>query len=667
MQCPICLTTDACQVDPIFVCCKNSDKTIEHGGWKFIEQGVKGGLIWERIAGIPEDEKDRLNAEYQEQRKANAKAADLFEEFEKGFEELNLHAKRLLDIKDLEKRKFFARKLAYKLRIDLGAVDAAIQRERLAQRSKESPFVTLKELFQEPTPDTKMLIPEVLPRGDLMVLSGKPGDGKSLIAYEIAYQVLNGGKFAGNQIKKGKVLFIQLDERKGTYKQRIEGRGIDTDSEDFAIMRRFRLSDLSLLEEKLHDFRPDLIVIDNFRKAISGMGLDENKPEAADTLDPLIELLEDYDASCVLIHHDNKNTQAQGQDRMSGSTNLISKAFSGFRIIRASENPDNTKIYMQSVKMRDGEPKRFEFSYERGENWYYSFIGEQNVDNQALTMIERVANVITLNTQPALDKYEFSAGQIRELLMLHQTDKTIYTHLDRAEAKCIIKKRTEGTGKNRRTYYRLYDSPVSNFESTSESLNGSTHQSTEFLSESMSSVDSTSNHSNPLLVNGSTESIDEFTASKQIDATDFNVIQITDHPRFESIPSSPLDSPCRPTESLPVNGFEKNGSSLHQNSKNKTQPQQTPTQQHKHTEPTRDAKPRGKAFYNTGTSGITKVDVGGVTIEVGDKVIWKQPSEDLKANKSFYVHRLSRDRAFLIPGSVEVLLCEIELFVSDLG
>lgn len=579
---------------------------------------------------------------------------DLFDEFSKGFDELNLYAKRLLEIKDLEKRKFYSKKLAYKLRIDLGAVDAAIQREKSIQRSKESVFVTVKELFEEPEQEVKMLIPEVLPRGDLMVLSGKPGDGKSLMAYEIAYQVLTGGMFAGNYIKKGKVLFIQLDERKGTYKRRIESRGIDTEAEDFAIMRRFRLSDLSLLEEKLNDFRPDLIVLDNFRKAISGMGLDENKPEAADTLDPFIELLEDYDASCVLIHHDNKNTQAQGQDRMSGSTNLISKAFSGFRIIRASENPMNTKIYMQSVKMRDGEPKKFEFNYERGENWYYSFIGEQDRDSQDLSMIQRVAEVVQLNTQPALNKYEFTAGQIKELLRLHPTDKTIYTHLDRAEAKCLVRKRIEGAGKQKRTYYRLYGSPVSNLESTGES--------TKLVCESTSAVDSHTKNSTPYSIGVSLESTSESTVSLQTDDLDSNVIQITNHPRFEStaqnLVDQPVDSPCRLTEALQNKGSEKIDLSLQQKQENHL---------HTHTEPTTDAKPLGKAPLTTGSSSLTEVDIGGITVRIGDKITWRSPPSKWSRNPYFEVARLSQDRAFVYPGSIEILLSEIDIYKPRSG
>jgi RecA-family ATPase len=581
-------------------------------------------------------------------------SADLFEEFEKGYDELNVYAKRLLEIKDLEKRRFYSKKLAYKLRIDLGAVDAAIQREKLAARSSESIFVTVKELFQEPEKDVKMLIPEVLPRGDLMVLSGKPGDGKSLMAYEIAYQVLNGGMFAGNHIKKGKVLFIQLDERKGTYKRRIESRGIDTESEDFAIMRRFRLSDLSLLEEKLNDFRPDLIVLDNFRKAISGMGLDENKPEAADTLDPLIELLEDYDASCVLIHHDNKNTQAQGQDRMSGSTNLISKAFSGFRIIRTSDNPNSTKIYMQSVKMRDGEPKKFEFNFERGENWYYSFIGEQDKSTQDLSMIQRIAEIIELNTQPALNKYEFGAGQIRELLRLHETDKTIYTHLDRAEAKCLIRKRTEGIGKSKRTLYRLYDSPVSNFESTGESTNS--------LCEPINTVDSSDKNSNPYIVGVSIESTSESTVSLQPHSVDSNVIQITTHPKFESttqnLVDSPVDSLCRLTEPLINKDSEKNSLSLQQNQKNILNTQ---------TEPTTDAKPWGKGFNKTGSSDLREVDIGGVTVRIGDKITWCAAPSAWSKVPYFEVLKLSKDRVKIFPSGKEILLSEIELFVPKSG
>jgi KaiC/GvpD/RAD55 family RecA-like ATPase len=620
-ECPICQQIDTCQIDDLLICCKNTPRDKRVPGYRVVHEGVRGGWVWE-----PHTE------------------PDLFDQFEQGFEELNLYAKRLLEIKDLEKRKFYSKKLAYKLRIDLGAVEAAIQREKSIQRSKESVFVTVKELFEEPEQEVKMLIPEVLPRGDLMVLSGKPGDGKSLMAYEIAYQVLTGGMFAGNHIKKGRVLFIQLDERKGTYKRRIESRGIDTESEDFYLMRRFRLSDLSLLEEKLNEFRPDLIVLDNFRKAISGMGLDENKPEAADTLDPFIELLEDYDASCVLIHHDNKNTQAQGQDRMSGSTNLISKAFSGFRIIRTSENPMNTKIYMQSVKMRDGEPKKFEFNFERGENWYYSFLGEQDRNDQDLSMIERAVAVIRLNTQPALNKYEFTSGQIRELLRMHDTDKTIYTVLDRAEAKCLIRKRVEGSGRSKRVYYRLYDSPISN-----------DGKSTALSYESNYPVDSNPKTPNPNETKVFSESTSESTLGLQNADPSSNVIQITDHPRFDSTPNNPVDQPCRLTE--PLVGIDSTFESLSQQQNNT----------HTHQEPSTDASPWGKAYSNIGSSPLNEVDIGGVKVKIGDKVTWRSPPSKWSRIQYFEVQKLSQDKARVYPGQIDILLSEIEPYIPRSG
>ena len=58
------------------------------------------------------------------------------------------------------------------------------------------------------------LVHNLLGDGDASVMYGKPGDGKSVLAEDLALHVAAGRPWHGRKVKQGAVVFIALERRK---------------------------------------------------------------------------------------------------------------------------------------------------------------------------------------------------------------------------------------------------------------------------------------------------------------------------------------------------------------------------------------------------------------------------------------------------------------------
>ena len=172
-------------------------------------------------------------------------------------------------------------------------------------------------------------------RRSLILLAGKGGVGKSMIALHIAHAVSNGQRiFDHYASEKCKVLIIDQEN--------------SLDNIDALILQGFRLNDpghFEFLEENLNRKGYGLVIMDCWTNLVRG--IDENKAgEVADILTKLRRLAYRYDATILLIHHLHKNLPyaVEEIDELRGSSVLVNEPdmvylayvekMSGNRIIR---------------------------------------------------------------------------------------------------------------------------------------------------------------------------------------------------------------------------------------------------------------------------------------------------------------------------------------------
>lgn len=163
------------------------------------------------------------------------------------------------------------------------------------------------------------LVPEMLPKGESVILAAIPKVGKTLLAVDLAYAVATGGEFLGEQLEQGKVLIISTDESPNSAARKLIQRGFRTTDSNVRVMTRFLIQETAPLKEQLRDFKPDLVIIDSLKSICRISDISENSAEFANSIYDVKELLTEYGASGVFIHHETKSKDAEGINKVRGS------------------------------------------------------------------------------------------------------------------------------------------------------------------------------------------------------------------------------------------------------------------------------------------------------------------------------------------------------------
>ncbi|MDK2413172.1 AAA family ATPase, partial [Aphanizomenon sp. 202] len=179
---------------------------------------------------------------------------------------------------------------------------------------------TIDDLFDLQSEGLTWVIPEMLPRGETIILAGSPKAGKSLLGIDAAFAIATGeSHFLGETVQRGKVLLVSCDESLQSTKSKLIKRGFRR-GDSIEILPQWTIDRLHELEQKIEDCRPDVVIIDSLKRITHGSQISENSAEFADNIYTLKELFAKYNCSGILIHHSNKNNEATGVHKLRGSS-----------------------------------------------------------------------------------------------------------------------------------------------------------------------------------------------------------------------------------------------------------------------------------------------------------------------------------------------------------
>jgi hypothetical protein len=222
------------------------------------------------------------------------------------------------------------------------------------------PVLDLPELLSGPMPEVDWLWGSWLARGDLALLVGDPGVGKSLLALCLADAVRRGASFLDERCARGRVGVVDLENPLAEVHKRLRQVGVTSDNvaglayvhgEPVNLMSPIGLAQLrGMIEE--HEL--DLVVIDSLRRAAPG--LDENdSAEVAQVFSPLRQLTATSGRVIVVIHHARKkigdNPTDAGQ-MVRGSGDLVASV----DVLLYARAKEAGKFTLEHGKARRGFP-----------------------------------------------------------------------------------------------------------------------------------------------------------------------------------------------------------------------------------------------------------------------------------------------------------------------
>jgi hypothetical protein len=222
-----------------------------------------------------------------------------------------------------------------------------------------------------PPPDFQLMGDCHLTRGNLTVLGGWPGVGKSRAALALAIAGARGVPWLGHPIHaRFRTLIIQCENGpyrlKSEVEEAIPGGGSEVDEwigitppPPYGLAFRepgFRLE----LQEKIADFKPGLVIIDPWNRAADG----DKQADYRGALDAVFECLPEDPAekpALMVIHHMRKKSgeggRKQGRDllhELAGSYQIGSAARSVFALEAASNDVSDDAVVLTCCKNNDG-------------------------------------------------------------------------------------------------------------------------------------------------------------------------------------------------------------------------------------------------------------------------------------------------------------------------
>ncbi len=319
----------------------------------------------------------------------------------------------------------------------------------------ETKTYDVAQLFEMESLGVEWLIPELLPKGETIILAAAPKAGKTLLAVDAAFAIATGeSSFLGERVSQGKVLFISVDESLQSTRNKLIKRGFRREDKDsLRVLPSWTIDQMEVLEAQLEEFRPDVVIIDSLRRINHGSQISENSAEFADNIYTLKETIAKYGASGILIHHTNKNSEAMGVDKIRGNSSITAATWGTWILGHIPKpDPENKKkliidpkdpVRVLSVFPREAEGQSLKIEFNPENNSWVRLDGE--IQAEAQTMRDRILNILQLNRSGLSGK---------EMIELLAADKGIYTELNRMVNKRLITSKP-APGNNRYTIYSL--------------------------------------------------------------------------------------------------------------------------------------------------------------------------------------------------------------------
>lgn len=179
---------------------------------------------------------------------------------------------------------------------------------------------SLTELMRDPTmlEPTKIILPLLAAAGRVTLLASREKGGKTtLMAYAVVCKS-RGLPLFGEPVKRGRVLWVGLEESPVDAIVRFKEMGADTDMIGF-ISRLRGKGGLNQLRAEVKSCNPELIVLDSLA-AFGGGTADENNASAVQAmLQPVVDFIHDSGIALVLLHHATKASTGTGSYRGSAA------------------------------------------------------------------------------------------------------------------------------------------------------------------------------------------------------------------------------------------------------------------------------------------------------------------------------------------------------------
>jgi archaellum biogenesis ATPase FlaH len=209
----------------------------------------------------------------------------------------------------------------------------------------------IPDIFSLQVPEMDYLIADILPRGNVMLLTGNPGCGKSFLALKMAVSVAMGGKFLGRTCEPASVVIIDKENPIQLQRQRlvIVGGG---PIPNLRIWGGWLPDPPPMLgDPRLATFARDEKPLMIFDSLVRFHDADENEASEMRNIMAHARRLADAGATVVLLHHKPKSDESLYR----GSSDILAAVDMAFIL----EVEEVSRLRLRCFKSRWSEERTF--------------------------------------------------------------------------------------------------------------------------------------------------------------------------------------------------------------------------------------------------------------------------------------------------------------------
>lgn len=209
--------------------------------------------------------------------------------------------------------------------------------------------VTMNELLDSVYTGKEPIIDGLLYR-DTYLFTGSPKVGKSFLMAQLAYHVSTGTPLWGYPVRKGKVLYLALEDSEERLQSRLH-RMFGTNGTDNLHLATSSGTLGDALDGNLIQFLTDnpdtsLVIIDTLKRIRDSEKSDTNYDDDYDTIINLKNFADRRNICLIIVHHNRKLKSDDIFEMISGTNGLFGAADGAFVLDKEKRGSDEATLYV---------------------------------------------------------------------------------------------------------------------------------------------------------------------------------------------------------------------------------------------------------------------------------------------------------------------------------